>query len=127
MGFGGLRGQRFGGLGGRRFLQRGPLLRRRLRLRARFGRCLRTSDRLEVEDGGVRLFLARLLFRAEREQQEQQEPFDQQGEADGERASSSPGAKPFDQGSGWKRSRLKQCVFAGGVCGTPAPGDMCEE
>lgn len=114
---GGLLGKWFGRSGRWQFFRRRPRLRwifRPLRgLQAdRLWRLLRNLACLEVRHGD--LFLRdRALPGAECEQQEQEKPLNQEGQADGERAAPSPSGKPLGDGCSYIGAGLKQRVFVG--------------
>jgi hypothetical protein len=93
---------------GRGTLRRGPLLRLFGLGTVRFGRRLRNIVGAEADHGETRRFVRGPSSGAQRQQEQEQEPFDQQGEADGERAAPGRGAEPLDEGRRWGRFRLKQ-------------------
>jgi hypothetical protein len=81
---------------------------------------LRSLWGLEVHHRDALLLRARLLFGAEREEQDQQQPFDRERQANGERPASGACAEPFEEGRGWNGAGLKQWVCAGGIDGRGA-------
>jgi hypothetical protein len=114
-------------LPGAGFLNFGPLrlgpLRLLDRLRAaRLGRVFGNVPDMEIDHGRAPVLDAALRPRAQSEQHEQHQRFDQQGQANAKRAASGGGADPLGERNGWNGPRLKQWVFDGGVRGGHRPG-----
>lgn len=112
------------GCGGARFLRfrrprLGLLLRPPLGLGPAFlGGFLRTPRGNETDHGAALVLDPGLLLPAQREQQEHKQRFDQNGQAEAERAAAGHDTDPLDERDGWNGPRLKQWVFGIYVRGT---------